>query len=520
MKKTFKHMFTLATVCLGLFGLLFVGEAQAAKATQHLTLEAALKMLLKQNPDIAREHLELVQSKSDIAFAKGAFGLDLKLNLQVDRSNLPAGMQLNPSLWNEESNNLFLQQVQLQGSLSLEKKLALGTTLALQFKQGWGTQDRFNALGESTDRVQTINDGSNSLRLQITQPLLRGAWLPVQMAPIKKAEAQAEAAEQKVAAQILEKIGQTIRIYWDLVYNQRDLKLRQKAYTLAVQQRSNTKLLIQSGRLAAIELAQAEEAVAKRHQELLAAVERMNQVQVQMRDVLHTSKDVSFVPTEEPLSGGSLPSLQRALDRMITENPNVKSIKHRISALKQDVLVAKNGQLPNLDLVAGFQLVGFGRNTGADTESSVQRSLGMLVDPRSHNAYAGLTFSVPLDRRQVNQRVERSQLEVQKQRLMLAQLQRELKNQLQLFHGQGQQILKRIAAAKLTLTWAKRKLSAEKTKFKLGRSTLFQVLLFQQDVSQAELAELRAQVDYHKALISLYEKEGSLLKRFSIRKRS
>ena len=41
MKKTFKHMFTLATVCLGLFGLLFVGEAQAAKAAHDRKGEGA-----------------------------------------------------------------------------------------------------------------------------------------------------------------------------------------------------------------------------------------------------------------------------------------------------------------------------------------------------------------------------------------------------------------------------------------------------------------------------------------------
>jgi outer membrane protein TolC len=64
--------------------------------------------------------------------------------------------------------------------------------------------------------------------------------------------------------------------------------------------------------------------------------------------------------------------------------------------------------------------------------------------------------------------------------------------------------------------WAQKKLEAEQAKWKLGQSTLFNVLTFQQDLANAELSALRAMIDYRKALVTLRERAGVLLKHYQV----
>ena len=56
-----------------------------------------------------------------------------------------------------------------------------------------------------------------------------------------------------------------------------------------------------------------------------------------------------------------------------------------------------------------------------------------------------------------------------------------------------------------------KKLDAERRKFGNGMSTSFEVLSFQRDLADAELAEIRAALDYVKALTGLERAKGTLL---------
>ena len=57
----------------------------------------------------------------------------------------------------------------------------------------------------------------------------------------------------------------------------------------------------------------------------------------------------------------------------------------------------------------------------------------------------------------------------------------------------------------------RKKLEAEEKKFENGMSTSFEVLTFQDDLSDAELSRIRALVDYRIALVALEKSQGTLL---------
>ena len=71
--------------------------------------------------------------------------------------------------------------------------------------------------------------------------------------------------------------------------------------------------------------------------------------------------------------------------------------------------------------------------------------------------------------------------------------------------------IKRVAAARENVRLQTEKLEAEQKKFENGMSTSFEVLTFQNDLADAELALIRAALDYTRALTGLERSKGTLL---------
>ena len=65
--------------------------------------------------------------------------------------------------------------------------------------------------------------------------------------------------------------------------------------------------------------------------------------------------------------------------------------------------------------------------------------------------------------------------------------------------------------SKVNTVLQQKKLEAEQKKFENGMSTSFEVLTFQRDLANAELAEVRALLDYVKSLAALEKAKGTLL---------
>jgi outer membrane protein len=73
-----------------------------------------------------------------------------------------------------------------------------------------------------------------------------------------------------------------------------------------------------------------------------------------------------------------------------------------------------------------------------------------------------------------------------------------------------------MAAAKNSRELAEKNLSAEERKYQLGAQTIFFVLDAQNQLSQAELSLVQAQIAYQKALAALDHAEGTLLEKHQV----
>ena len=71
-----------------------------------------------------------------------------------------------------------------------------------------------------------------------------------------------------------------------------------------------------------------------------------------------------------------------------------------------------------------------------------------------------------------------------------------------------------LAATRLARDLSRKNLDAEQRKYELGVQTIFFVLDAQTQLAQAELSFLRAQIDYHRAVIAAERATGELGRRW------
>ena len=82
--------------------------------------------------------------------------------------------------------------------------------------------------------------------------------------------------------------------------------------------------------------------------------------------------------------------------------------------------------------------------------------------------------------------------------------------------NQARSSFERVEATAAASSFAAAALDAEEKKLASGKSTSFEVLSLQRDLTTARNAEIRALVDYNKALTQLAFAEGTILERRGI----
>lgn len=490
-----------------------------AETWLRLSLVDTLKRLLQDNPLLARERLVIRQSEASLQIAKGAFGFDLELSLQLNEANQPLGYQ------NANGDQTGIVDVNRQRwgvdtSILINKRFELGTLLTVKFSQAWNWQDDISVYLDSQNsfnlQTQTL---SPTLALMVTQPLIRGAWLPVNLAPIWQAQTQIEIAKTQVTRLALQYVSQTIALYWDLYYNRSRLEIQKSALQLAEQQLNDTKTMIQAGRLSPLEEFQIKQVVASRQADIILTQDQIQEQEASLRILLNLSKSERILPLDSPQTIADVSSLSHLESKVQQQNPDLLIALAQKKIAQWSADVAQNATLPRLDLQAGVALLGLGnqssRLTGVTT-SPFSRGYETFIDPRRHSFYVGLNLQVYLDTRQVRFRHEQQQVEVQRQQWLIQYLRMQLYNRVRFLHARALRYRLRIPITRVSSELAVKKLQAEQAKYNLGKSTLFAILQFQQDLATAQIAEIGNYVDYQKTVTALYEICGTLLEQHNI----
>ena len=469
------------------------------KQTIALTLQNVLDL------DVASYNLE--ESKFGIQSARGAFDPYVQLDLGLTNAQTPTTSTFQSSETKTGTGNFTFAGL-----------LPLGTTYAL----GWTNR----RLDQTRTQFTTINPTySSGLSASFTQPLLRNFGLAVNERFVVQARLSRDSSAFDFVRAVQSAIQLSENAYWDLVYAVENLRAKQEALDRAKDLNRITKIKIDVGALAPIDIVQTEVTVAQREQDIITAEGLIGDAQDRLRRLLNVQSQPDWsrpiVPTDRParesLREGFQADVEVGFKRALETRPEVKQALLTIESKKVTRAYTKNQLKPRLDLSGSYGFNGLGAQALVQNPDGTltQLNYGDALQDIVHRTYPawtlGVTFVVPIGNNVArgNDAIANADLELARTNFAItkANLQVEVRAAARAIDIG----YRSVAAATKARDLAERNLDAEKKKFENGMSTTFQVAQIANDLTTAITGELQAIATYLKNISAWHKSVGDIL---------
>ena len=376
----------------------------------------------------------------------------------------------------------------------------------------------------------------SSLVLTFQQQLLAGAGRFVNRRNIIIAENNRKIADLAFAQQAITTITNTITAYWELVYARENVKVQQEAVTVSTKLYNDNKKQLEIGTMAPLDVTRAESELATDNQNLIVAQTTQLQNELVLKNYI--SKDplasnlinVEIVPTDKPDSPTSVQTttFEEAVKEAFAKRPDLQEQYYNLKNANVDVRATKNALLPTASLNAQYGPSGLAGNGFIYGKTEVSGSSGLpIVDasgviipntfvaatttPIVGTTTAGfggaqtaifrnnfpdynvsLNLSIPLRNRaaqadSLHAQLTERQLEAQTQQIKNSALLDVRNTTIAVEQGRAQ-----VQAASKARELQQQTFDAEDKKYRLGASTVYNVILTQRDLITAQGTELRA----------------------------
>ena len=377
----------------------------------------------------------------------------------------------------------------------------------------------------------------NSLTLRFTQPLLRGGGIAVNMASLRVARAT-----ERIGALAFERaIGDVARTvvfaYRGFLQAQRNVEISARSLQRSKDLLATSRSLIQAGRMAELEIVQAEANVAERELVFVGAENRLDAARLALIDVLDIDSETIIRPTEtlsvdrahsvgaqnmamscartarplgnptdesEPTAEGCTTTATRLIALALANRPEHLQALLRIENAEAELLLAKNNRLWDLSTTFAVDVDGNANSLHA----GLGEPYGLIPD---NDLRVALELSVPIGDIASKQRYFRARSSLARAHIDLAELRQSIDIAVRNDVRNVDARLRQVGLASRASELATRKLDAERQKLKLGLTTNFRVIVFEDDLVRAQTNELSATITYLNALSSLDQTLGTTL---------
>lgn len=257
---------------------------------------------------------------------------------------------------------------------------------------------------------------TSNLSLGYTQPLLKGAGLRANLAPIVLARIDTERSFFQLKSALQDQLASVIEGYWNLVAARVDVWATEKQIEQAEFAVRLATAEQEIGRKDASDRAQAATSLANFRANLIANNNTVLQREAALRNVLGLPPwdDARIVPVTEPRFDRVPLDWFELVELAAQRRPDLVELKLILEADQQQIILANNNALPQLDAV------GFYRWNGLSGEmpngNGISTGAGQFTDWT-----LGVNFSVPLGLRQARAQLRQRELILARDRANLDQ---------------------------------------------------------------------------------------------------
>ena len=390
-----------------------------------------------------------------------------------------------------------------KSSTGVSKFLPTGTTLDLLFGTEWT-----KTMPPSQDPE---NDWQAYTRLSVTQALLRGAGVPVNLANLRQARVDTQISVWALTGVAETLTGEIEDAYWDYFLAYGQVSIHSRSLALAKRLVRETRDRIQLGQKARSEIYFVQAEQYSREQSLIDArsLQESNRLRL-LRLISPPSTDLwnrqVKLLTKPSIPKDPVDDLDRHVAVAMRMRPDLNEARLLEQRGELEIVKTRNGLLPKLDLFVMLGRTGY--------SSSFNRSISdITAGSGGLDFLTGLQLEYPFLNRKAKAQYNRSVLTLAQEKEAVANLMQLAQQDVLLAYVEIGRAREQIRASTATVRAQLEKRDAEIEKYRLGTSNAYRVAQTERDTVTSEISALQARIDYLKGLTRLYLAEGSLLAR-------
>jgi len=417
------------------------------------------------------------------------------------------------------AQSAFLPKLNITGGVAASRTAgAPGTTSTLSPTASWlaptGATVQF-----TWARNQTVGGGAaaeeiDTTSLTVTQPLLQGAGLAVNLAPIRIAELQEQINKLSLETTVSTTITSIIQAYRTLQQAQEQFKLAQASQQRSTSLLETNRSLIAAGRMAAADLIQTQADAANQQVSVLQAEQARDSAQLALLQLLAVDLHTDVVASD-PIKAEHVDiDLDQVIALGLDSRMDLLAQRKALAEDRQSLLVAKNNRLWNLSVTGSVQNERFSGAAPALATVSGTNTITSVTSGTTGSV--GLQLSIPIGDYSLRQGEIEAQITLKTAEIQLEDLQQQVEVSVRdAVHGVEISWLQ-LESARSASDLAAKALENQRDKLKAGRASNFEVLSFEASLRAANNQALAASISYLNALTNLDQQLGTTLKTWRI----
>lgn len=364
------------------------------------------------------------------------------------------------------------------------------------------------------------------VQITVRHSLLQGFGVAVNRRFITVAEKQIGASREIFRSQLLNLVASVLNLYWDLVADNDDLKVRQRALDAAQKFVDDTKRQIELGAVARVELLRPQADLSARRQEVQISQATVRQQENLLKSAMSKNgladpliDEIDIVPLDrvQVPDQDDLPGLRGLLARALAQRPDVKLSKISDETGEILALGSINSLLPSLQGIYATWNAGQagvpvpGNPPDPKFVGGLGTALGQVFRRDYPSQRAGFNFNIPLENRQAQADYGIEQLQLRQGDLI------ERRNMNAILVGISNQLIalrqarSRYSQAVDTRALQEQLLEKEQEMFSFGSATIPDVVAARTTLLNAQLSEVQALAAFGRARVALDQTLGETL---------
>ena len=513
-----KRFISVAMVLLMSAGMHSYSSGEEEKSIS-LSLQDCIAKAMEHNLGVAIEILTPQSREYGISQAKEKFLPSLSLETYFTNQEQASYSFLDAAG--------VLMTVYNQYSLSINQQIPTGGNFSLSLDSSRYDTNRTGI---------TVNPSYRSeLRFNFTQPLLKNFGKTMARREILIAQTNLGVSEEELKRALQQTVYSVEEAYWNLVFAVENLKVARLSLKLAQDLLEKNRRAVEIGTMAPIEIVSAQAQVASREANILAAEAAVKNNEDKLKLVINLAAEtpeadmLTIVPSDDPIYEKREIDLKEAVAVSLQNRPDLRSLRLGLQNYKLNLSYAKNQLLPNLDLrasywspgVSGNQLIlnpldPFGPPIGT-IPGGRSDSLKDVFGLKFNNWSLGLTLDLPLNALVSRAAEAQAEVDLEQALLRVKNQEQQIYTDLKIAVRDVATNFRRINALKTARELAEKQLEAEEEKLKVGLTTNFVVLTYQNELAAARSQEISAIIDYMLSLARLNRDMGTSLEDRNIR---